>query len=1223
MDKKINKDIIITGDFFRFAKGRNAYNTASIQDGNIKWFGDLFGPLIQDVTGVAPKIYTSRSIADELSLMQFMALNGHDADFYGWLATYNRSSINPESLSRFKAVFDNAFIIGFELSPFLRTIFNALEVPWLNFSIHPVRFAPDLLMRIDCSDDLNQHVEKLSIPISQFARYANYIRAGLRRSSKLRLVPGAVLFCGQVLEDASLINERRMVRSSDYFQQLKSIAEAYPHLYYKRHPHAVGDNDIIEYIDSLPNATLIEEDIYELLSLYEIDTVVAISSGTLFEANIFGKNIIRLLDNRHNISKLQCIYTLGKDVVDTPFWSKVLSDHFVTEAQEYGIASHLESPIQLSLSTDWKKQKNSIAVGNYPVLELGRTYGSGVFSKFLLSGWWQVEKWGVWMSQSEASLRFRVEDPISIGVKLKVVVRGFSKEGVSRTIRWQVSGQQLATITIIGMEQATLEFDIPKNLIGPNNTIVVKLITEDGFTPNEVVNLKDYRLIHMGLVNFYVRPIDGRLPISTRLRTLYLDKNVNGMPGFISGWMVDQTGNIVIGKEIAKLHLRFIVRPNADIQIEFRDFEIQQGAIIQNVILELYISGNLESTKWVSQEPGKRKLVFRVKKECINADGTLDLHFKSSRANFWGGNIPGLTAPIRIPYIKIGNHGRLLEETLDSCWIDPVLNKKSQNFQLDNKYLFTEEGISELLLGKGWSKLEEEGHWSICETAHMQMFFDKRPNTALSLQLQNVSFFAPENDTPLGVKIYAGNIKVLDCTCRGVVELNEFIILIPPVTEAEELNLTFEFDHLKSPKLSDISIDSRFLGIRLEGLSVVNDSGHSAEIFMQKIEDRDGINLRHAQGKRLDGINIVGQNRVNTGMGVAARNLASALSSEYGTSKISLFNYNLSTHNSSVLDFENKFSTNCYRKVNIFLIPPPVIENYLHECGASQLDGSYSICYGAWELENLPSRLSDSSLFDEYWGISQFVADSAKLVIDKPVIAMPLPVDFSHPDKLYNRSTFGLDEDRFYFLFTYCVDSTVNRKNPMAVIRAFQKAFPKFNSRTGLVLKAKVRQANASNRELQSEIREMANSDDRIILIEENMSICKVKSLYINIDCYVSLHRSEGFGLTIAEAMGYGKPTIATGYSGNLDFMNKDNSCLVDYELIDFSPDEYHGQNGQRWADPDVSQAAMYMQKIFEDNVFRSQIARQGMYDVWSTLSFKAIAKKYANRLKEIEEGLV
>jgi glycosyltransferase involved in cell wall biosynthesis len=122
-------------------------------------------------------------------------------------------------------------------------------------------------------------------------------------------------------------------------------------------------------------------------------------------------------------------------------------------------------------------------------------------------------------------------------------------------------------------------------------------------------------------------------------------------------------------------------------------------------------------------------------------------------------------------------------------------------------------------------------------------------------------------------------------------------------------------------------------------------------------------------------------------------------------------------------------------------------------------------------------------------------------------------------------------------------------------------------------------------------------------------------------DVFVSLHRSEGIGLSIAQSMLLGKPVIATNYSGNTDFTKSDNSCLVDYKLINVRKDEYPLSKGQVWADPNLGQAAIYMKRLVEDEVYRNTIAKAGRSYIKTNHNTEIVGKNYRSRL--IELGLL
>jgi len=123
------------------------------------------------------------------------------------------------------------------------------------------------------------------------------------------------------------------------------------------------------------------------------------------------------------------------------------------------------------------------------------------------------------------------------------------------------------------------------------------------------------------------------------------------------------------------------------------------------------------------------------------------------------------------------------------------------------------------------------------------------------------------------------------------------------------------------------------------------------------------------------------------------------------------------------------------------------------------------------------------------------------------------------------------------------------------------------------------------------------------------------------VDSYVSLHRSEGFGLGLAESMSLGKPVIGTAYSGNMEFMDASNSCLVGYRLVDVQTGEYPYPAGQVWADPDLDQAAYHMRRLVEDPGYAAELGRRAREDIARDFSFEAVGERIARELARITEG--
>jgi glycosyltransferase involved in cell wall biosynthesis len=136
-----------------------------------------------------------------------------------------------------------------------------------------------------------------------------------------------------------------------------------------------------------------------------------------------------------------------------------------------------------------------------------------------------------------------------------------------------------------------------------------------------------------------------------------------------------------------------------------------------------------------------------------------------------------------------------------------------------------------------------------------------------------------------------------------------------------------------------------------------------------------------------------------------------------------------------------------------------------------------------------------------------------------------------------------------------------------------------------------------------------------LIVLPRTLTDDEMKNLVRCCDCYVSLHRSEGFGRGPAEAMVLGKPVIATRWSGNLDFMNDNNSILVDCALTPVAPEAYPYWQGQHWAEPDVEQAAASMVDLLDEPEKGLAIGRRASLEMRREFSYRAIGVRTAQLL--------
>jgi glycosyltransferase involved in cell wall biosynthesis len=261
--------------------------------------------------------------------------------------------------------------------------------------------------------------------------------------------------------------------------------------------------------------------------------------------------------------------------------------------------------------------------------------------------------------------------------------------------------------------------------------------------------------------------------------------------------------------------------------------------------------------------------------------------------------------------------------------------------------------------------------------------------------------------------------------------------------------------------------------------------------------------------------------------------------------------------------------------------------------GRAYFRDRYTIGYWFWELSRWRDDWIDGfNHVDEVWVASEFTRACLADVSPVPITVVPLPFVLPEPPPL-GRAHFGLPEAATLFLLTFDVSSQTERKNPFGAIRAFRRAALTHGT-AALVLKF----TNGEyDREAVRRLNEEAEGLD-VVMLDGYMSRPELTALMNACDCCLSLHRSEGFGMTIGEAMLLGKPAIATNYSGNVDFMTDENSYLVDYRIVPLTRDYGPYMRGNVWADPDLAQAARFMREVALDRggaLEKGRVARRDM----------------------------
>lgn len=370
--------------------------------------------------------------------------------------------------------------------------------------------------------------------------------------------------------------------------------------------------------------------------------------------------------------------------------------------------------------------------------------------------------------------------------------------------------------------------------------------------------------------------------------------------------------------------------------------------------------------------------------------------------------------------------------------------------------------------------------------------------------------------------------------------------------------------------------------------------------------------LPYENGRYEHGVNLIGNICAESGLGQSCRLVASAL--DKTGFPLSIYKYEqLGAEGQGDHSWGNRLSKELPYDVNLIHINPHELGLAFIQQDASVWNYRYNIGYWLWELEEFPDEwIPCFQCLDEIWAPSEFICNAIRKKTTLPVRCMPYYVDV-HIGTIYDRKHFGIPEDKFLYLMMYDQSSCMERKNPIGVLNAFKMAFEKENENVGLVIKI-----NNPTPESRKQIRSVLDGYTNVYLIEETLSRDEVNSLTKCVDVVVSLHRAEGFGLVLAEAMLLGTPTVATNWSSNTEFMNENVACMVDYELITIEKDMPPFKAGNRWADANLDQAAGYMKKLYEDKEYYEMIWKNAKEYAEEKLGMDQAAGRMRERLKEI-----
>ena len=362
------------------------------------------------------------------------------------------------------------------------------------------------------------------------------------------------------------------------------------------------------------------------------------------------------------------------------------------------------------------------------------------------------------------------------------------------------------------------------------------------------------------------------------------------------------------------------------------------------------------------------------------------------------------------------------------------------------------------------------------------------------------------------------------------------------------------------------------------------------------------------------GVNLCGYMRTESGVGTAVRRYLRALQRVEGLA-VSVMDLSHLCANRAEDRTIGEFDAEHPHPINLVCVDVEKHFGALEAAGSSFFENHYNIGIWAWELPRFPEKWYNRfAYYDEIWVGSAFIANSLAPIAPVPVVRIPPVLTLDAPaSRESGRRRLGVGDDELLYLFVFNANSTYARKNPLAVIEAFNRAFLP-SERARLVIKCV--NGSANSRDFAA-ITALA-LDGRVDIQNECWTPEEMRDVMAACDVYVSLHRSEGTGLTISDAMALGKPVIATGWSGNMDFMNVGNSFPVRFEMVTLTENAGPYRAGETWAEPSVEHAAELMRLTFENREEtgrRGEAARRG---IEAGFSAERIAELIQERLKGI-----
>jgi glycosyltransferase involved in cell wall biosynthesis len=306
--------------------------------------------------------------------------------------------------------------------------------------------------------------------------------------------------------------------------------------------------------------------------------------------------------------------------------------------------------------------------------------------------------------------------------------------------------------------------------------------------------------------------------------------------------------------------------------------------------------------------------------------------------------------------------------------------------------------------------------------------------------------------------------------------------------------------------------------------------------------------------------------------------------------------------------------------IRIFHLNGDEIKNALNSIETRQpgfFPRGYNIVAPAWELPRYPAVWArELDRFDEIWAPTAFVEAALRRAVSIPVLRLRNACE-PHVSAILTRRYFGIPEGRFAILYFFDLRSYTARKNPWAAIEAFRRTVAaRPTAKVHLVLKLNY---SSFDPHVVVEIRDrIADLHENVTIIDATFTNNETKNLVRCCDCFLSLHRSEGFGRGPAEAMFFAKPVVATGWSGNMEYMNGKVAFPVDYVLRSVNEGEYPHHEDQVWADPNIGQAAEFLIRLVGNPELARDVGQRARRHMQRYFSDAALGRTYRRRLTAI-----